>query len=83
MPAFLNSTLLPSLPARLEGLLAWRHRLAAACARGRARWQAWRRQEQDTRILRDMSERELRDLGLGRGDLPGIARGMPPGDGWR
>jgi uncharacterized protein YjiS (DUF1127 family) len=83
MPAFPNSTLLPSLLACLEGLRTWHHRLAAACARGVVLWHAWRRQEQDARILRDMSERELRDLGLGRGDLPGIARGMPPGDGWR
>ena len=33
-------------------------------------WRAWRRREQDERTLQGMNDRELQDIGLGRGELP-------------
>ena len=33
---------------------------------------AWHRQQQDRRQLMAMGEAELRDLGIGRGQIPGV-----------
>lgn len=56
--------------------LVWRFAALARMAASRhgsksiEAWRAWRRREQDARTLRDMSDRELQDIGLGRGELP-------------
>jgi uncharacterized protein YjiS (DUF1127 family) len=48
-------------------LVCW---LASCRQRCAAAWRAQRRRGEDRRILQDMSERDLRDIGLGRGDVP-------------
>lgn len=83
MPASLIPAIALSRPGWLRWLPLLRDRLAVVCAHGVAQWHAWRRREQDARILVEMSDRDLLDLGLSRGDLPVIARGVAPGDGWR
>jgi uncharacterized protein YjiS (DUF1127 family) len=63
-------------------LLAWSGRVLHAAAVGlhaaAARVDAWiarrRRAEEDLDALSAMSERELRDIGIGRGNVDAIAR---------
>lgn len=38
---------------------------------------AWRRQQQDRRQLMAMGEAELRDIGIGRGQIPGVLEATP------
>jgi uncharacterized protein YjiS (DUF1127 family) len=44
-----------------------------ACAALCHAWQAHRRRAQDLQLLREMSTRDLNDLGLGRGEIERIA----------
>ncbi|MBS0453156.1 MAG: DUF1127 domain-containing protein [Proteobacteria bacterium] len=46
------------------------HRIASALA-------AWRRQRQDLRQMMSMSDAELRDLGIGRGQIPALLETAP------
>ena len=46
------------------------HRIASALA-------AWRRRQQDRRQMLAMSEAELRDLGIGRGQIPALLETAP------
>ena len=41
------------------------------------RFAAWRRERETIRELSLLSNRELSDLGIGRGDIPFIAAGLP------
>ena len=80
-------SLSPSLPqALLEGAL--RLRPAAACRRlaGQLRqaWQQARRREQDRDCLRQLDERGLADLGLGRDQIERLTDpALPPGSEFR
>lgn len=38
---------------------------------------AWRREQQDRRQLMAMSEAELRDIGIGRSQIPGLLETAP------
>jgi len=57
-------------------------RLQSASARFGASWVARRKWRREIRQLHAFSDRELKDVGLSRSDLRGIAKsgGMPPGD---
>ena len=38
---------------------------------------AWRREQQDRQQLMAMGEAELRDIGIGRGQIPGVLEATP------
>jgi uncharacterized protein YjiS (DUF1127 family) len=66
---------LPSLRSDLRRapwprLRGWLTTLRLRCA---VAWRAHRRRAEDLRILLEMSDRDLRDLGLGRCDVPYVA----------
>jgi uncharacterized protein YjiS (DUF1127 family) len=66
---------IPPLPSSLRcapwpRLARWLTNLGLHCA---AAWRAHRRRGEDRRILLEMSERDLRDIGLGRCDVPYVA----------
>ena len=52
---------------------AGRSLIDRACAALCHAWQAHRRHAQDLQLLREMSARDLNDLGLGRGEIERIA----------
>ena len=43
---------------------------------------AWRRRQQDRRQMLAMSDAELRDLGIGRGQIPALLETVPFVEGW-
>lgn len=53
--------------------LRLKRRLSTLGLRCAAAWRAQRRRSEDRRILQEMSERDLRDIGLGRCDVPYVA----------
>jgi uncharacterized protein YjiS (DUF1127 family) len=57
-------------------------RLQSGSARFSASWVARRKRRREIRQLQAFSDRDLKDIGLSRSDLRGIAKsgGMPPGD---
>ena len=53
----------------------WLSRLQAGLFRTTTAWVTRRQQRHDAALLRTLSDRELWDLGLGRGDIPRVVNG--------
>jgi len=53
----------------------WLSRLQAGLSRITCAWETRRQQRRDAALLRTLSDRELWDLGLGRGDIPRVVNG--------
>jgi uncharacterized protein YjiS (DUF1127 family) len=53
----------------------WLSRLQAGFYRIRTAWVTRRQRQRDARLLGDLSDRELWDLGLGRSDISRVAKG--------
>ena len=51
-------------------------RAAGALGRLGAAWRAWREHEEEMRTLRSFTDRDLWDLGLCRGDVAAIEKGL-------
>jgi uncharacterized protein YjiS (DUF1127 family) len=53
----------------------WLSRLQAGLSRMTSAWGTFRQKRSDAALLRTLSDRELWDLGLGRGDIPRVVNG--------